>query len=85
MDETAFTWGHVAQWLAYSVPLLLAWCWRLNTRVAVQGRELEDMKEEVREHRNILSRLPSDVEVIKSQLIEINRRLANEERRSGAG
>ncbi len=74
----------LATLLAAAVPFLVRWVWALGMRVAVAESEIRYLKAEVATERQILARLPSDIEVIKTELGEIKRRLAAEERRSGA-
>ena len=74
----------LAALLASAVPFLVRWVWALGMRVAVAESEIRYLKAEVATERQILASLPSDIEVIKTELGEIKRRLAAEERRSGA-
>lgn len=74
----------LATLLAATVPFLVRWVWSLGTRVAVAESEIRYLKAEVAEDRKLLAGLPADIKVIMAELKEIKRRLAAEERRSGA-
>ncbi len=77
--------GWLATIMAAAVPFLVRWVWSLGTRVAVAESEIRYLKAEIAEDRKLLAELPSDIKVIMAELKEIKRRLAAEERRSGAG